>query len=72
MNTESLFAQPWAVADPAACYFYHVIDVPGHCLMVGDWDLRGEVAKYLGNVSFAGQRVLEIGPASGFLTFEME
>ena len=25
-----------------------------------------------GNVDFAGQRVLEIGPASGFLTFEME
>ncbi len=28
--------------------------------------------KDLGKVSFAGQRVLEIGPASGFLTFEME
>ena len=27
---------------------------------------------YLGKVAFAGQRVLEIGPASGFLTFEME
>ena len=25
-----------------------------------------------GKVDFAGQRVLEIGPASGFLTFEME
>ena len=30
------------------------------------------VDEYLGNVDFAGQRVLEIGPASGFLTFEME
>jgi O-methyltransferase len=30
------------------------------------------VDQYLGNVDFAGQRVLEIGPASGFLTFEME
>jgi len=34
--------------------------------------LRGRVDEYLGNVDFAGQRVLEIGPASGFLTFEME
>jgi O-methyltransferase len=34
--------------------------------------LRGGVDEYLGNVAFAGQRVLEIGPASGFLTFEME
>src|SRR5438128_10933095 len=37
-----------------------------------DWDLRGGVDEYLGKVDFAGQRVLEIGPASGFLTFEME
>jgi SAM-dependent methyltransferase len=34
--------------------------------------LRGGVSEYLGKVDFAGQRVLEIGPASGFLTFEME
>ncbi len=33
--------------------------------------MRG-VDEYLGKVDFAGQRVLEIGPASGFLTFEME
>jgi hypothetical protein len=36
------------------------------------WDLRGGVDHYLGKVAFAGERVLEIGPASGFLTFEME
>jgi O-methyltransferase len=40
--------------------------------MNGEWDLRGGVDDYLGKVAFAGQRVLEIGPASGFLTFEME
>lgn len=27
---------------------------------------------YLGNVAFAGKRVLEIGPASGYLTYFME
>ena len=40
--------------------------------MNGDWDLRRGVDDYLGKVVFAGKRVLEIGPASGFLTFEME
>jgi O-methyltransferase len=48
------------------------MELPGHGAMTGDWDLRRGVDEYLGNVSFAGQRVLEIGPASGFLTFEME
>jgi O-methyltransferase len=34
--------------------------------------LRAGVDEYLGNVEFARKCVLEIGPASGFLTFEME
>src|SRR5437660_12031375 len=49
------------------------MELPGYGVMEGrDWDLRGGVDEYLGKVAFAGQRVLEIGPASGFLTFEME
>jgi 2-polyprenyl-3-methyl-5-hydroxy-6-metoxy-1,4-benzoquinol methylase len=48
------------------------MEVPGHGLVTGQWDLRSGVDDYLGKVAFAGQRVLEIGPASGFLTFEME
>src|SRR5262249_56258160 len=48
------------------------MELPGHGVMNGDWDLRRAVDEYLGKVSFAGRRVLEIGPASGFLTFEME
>src|SRR5207249_7736437 len=42
------------------------------CALPIYWDLRGGVDEYLGKVAFEGQRVLEIGPASGFLTFEME
>lgn len=34
--------------------------------------IRKGIDQYLGEVAFSGQRVLEIGPASGFLTFEME
>jgi Methyltransferase domain. len=71
-SNDEIFAAPLKVEDPADCDFYHTMEVPGHGLMTGEWDLRGGVDDYLGKVAFAGQRVLEIGPASGFLTFEME
>lgn len=54
------------------CHFYHTMDIPGHGVVRGDWDLRKHVDAYLGGIDFAGRRVLEIGPASGYLTFEME
>ena len=54
------------------CFFYHAMDIPGYGTTSGQWDLRRGVDAYLGNISFEGKRVLEIGPASGFLTFEME
>ena len=70
-SNDEIFAAPLKVEDPADCDFYHTMEVPGHGIMTGHWDLRGGVDDYLGKVAFAGQRVLEIGPASGFLTFEM-
>ena len=36
------------------------------------WDLRKTVDDYLGHFDFRGKRVLDVGTASGFLTFEME
>jgi SAM-dependent methyltransferase len=71
-SNHKIFAVPQKVEDAADCYFYHTMELPGHGVMTGEWDLRSGVDDYLGKVSFAGQRVLEIGPASGFLTFEME
>ena len=72
-TNNKIFASPVKVDDVADCYFYHTMELPGHGVIKGrDWDLRGGVDDYLGKVPFAGQRVLEIGPASGFLTFEME
>jgi len=67
-----LYAEPMDVASPEGCYFYTTIDIPGFGLMSGDWDLRDGIEDYLGREEFAGKRVLEIGPASGFVTFEME
>lgn len=54
------------------CDFYHVADLPDGTTTPGAWDLRGSADEYLGNADFAGKRVIEIGPASGFLSFHME
>lgn len=55
------------------CLFYHSVDQSaGHEAIHGTWDLRPSVDAYLGHVDLAGRSVLEIGPASGFLSFHME
>lgn len=54
------------------CDFYHTMDIPGHGTTRGYWDLRQNLTPYLGRVSFEGKSVLEIGPADGFVSFEME
>lgn len=53
------------------CEFYHSMTLPGGEVR-GHWDLRRHTRDYLGEVSFQGRSVLEIGPASGFLSFTME
>jgi len=68
----SNFAVPQIVTSADECDFYHTMEIPGHGLVRGYWDLRGRTDEYLGNFDFAAKRVLEIGPASGFLTFELE
>lgn len=54
------------------CFFYHTMDLPGHGVVQGDWDIRGRESQYLGEVAFRNKRVLEVGPASGQLSFFME
>ncbi|MFD2265046.1 TylF/MycF/NovP-related O-methyltransferase [Lacibacterium aquatile] len=53
------------------CQFYHSIELQGREIK-GQWDLRYGLDGYLGGVDFKDKSVLEIGPASGFLTFHME
>jgi O-methyltransferase len=73
MPTENqLFATPPTIVRVEDCYFYHTMEVPGEGIVQGDFDLRGGVDDYLGRVPLNDRRVLEIGPASGFLTFHME
>jgi len=66
------YAEPRAISSLQDCYFYHTMDVPGHGTVQGEWDLRGSVDKYLGHYDFAGKRVLDVGAASGVLSFHME
>jgi SAM-dependent methyltransferase len=67
-----LYATSRVVSDLGECYFYHTFDLPEYGLVPGDWDLRSNVGRYFGGADFSGKRVLEVGCASGFLTFEME
>lgn len=53
------------------CCFYHSYTL-AEGEVVGDWDLRLATDQYLGGVDFHDRSVLEIGPASGFLSYHME
>jgi hypothetical protein len=48
------------------------MDIPGHGTIEGEWDLRDSLEDYLGGFDFAGRRVLDVGAASGGLTFFIE
>jgi hypothetical protein len=72
MASKGLYAEPPERIDLDDCFYYHTMDIPGVGLVKAQWDLRGGEAAYLGNYSFQGKRVLEMGKASGFLTFYME
>lgn len=66
------YADPRPVHDIKSCYFYHRMDLPGIGVVGGDWDLRSTIEDYLAGFQFAGKRVLDVGAASGFPSFEME
>lgn len=53
------------------CHIYHSIDLPGETL-TGDWDLRPVLHQYTGGVDFAHKSVLDVGTASGQLSFYAE
>ncbi|MDJ0974217.1 MAG: hypothetical protein QNJ98_07140 [Planctomycetota bacterium] len=66
------FAEPRHVERTEDCLFYHSIELPGLGLVEGLWDLREVADDYLGGIDVQGKRVLDVGTASGFLTFTLE
>jgi SAM-dependent methyltransferase len=54
------------------CFFYHAMELPGFGLVRAHWDLRGRFDDYVGGVEVAGKSVLDVGAATGFLSFEAE
>ena len=69
---DQIYEAPRHVESVSDCNFYHTADIPGIGVVEGQWDLRNGVHEYLGGYDFTSRRVLEIGPATGFLTFHME
>lgn len=68
------FAAARTVRSPDDCFFYHAMDLPGFGTVKAEsyWDLRGRFEDYTGHVDLRGKRFLEIGTASGFVSFEAE
>ncbi|HXT06947.1 MAG TPA: methyltransferase domain-containing protein [Roseiarcus sp.] len=66
------FSDPIPVSSPREASWYHYIDWPDGTVTRGIVDLRRNIDPYLGWTDFAGKTVLEIGPASGFVTKELE
>lgn len=65
------FAQPMQVSAPEEGAWYHYFDWPDGRTTRGRLDFRQNVEPYLGRLDYKGKSVLEVGPASGFLTKEL-
>ena len=61
-----------AIPALADCKFYHAMDLPEVGFVQGAWDLRGRFDDYIGHVKLRDRSVLDVGTASGFLSFEAE
>ena len=67
-----MFVEPRDIAKLEDCYFYHTMDLPEFGLVHGHWDLRDHFDDYIGHVPVEGKSVIDVGTATGFLTFEAE
>ena len=67
-----MLAEPRHVENLDDCFFYHTMDLPGFGEVRGHWDLRGRFNEYIGGVDLGGKSVIDVGAATGFLSFEAE
>jgi 2-polyprenyl-3-methyl-5-hydroxy-6-metoxy-1,4-benzoquinol methylase len=68
----ALLATPRYVDQLRDCFFYHTMDLPGFGEVRGQWDLRGRFKEYIGGVDLAGKSAIDVGAATGFLSFAAE
>lgn len=73
------YAAPIKVSGPDdGCNFYHWMDLPAfpsttaYITVPGVWDLRGRFSDYIGGVDIRGKSVLDVGTATGWISFEAE
>lgn len=66
------FAEPRQVESLHDCFFYHTMTLPDFGEVRGHWDLRERFHDYTGNVTVSGKSVIDVGTATGFLSFESE
>lgn len=71
-NRSGLLETPRFVDRLEDCFFYHAMELPGFGLVPAHWDLRGRFDDYVGGVDVAGKSILDVGTATGFLSFEAE
>lgn len=69
---EMFTSSPYGAPEFKDCLFYHSFDFPDGTSIVGEWDMRGQFADYIGHVPIEGRTVCDVGSASGFLSFEAE
>src|SRR6266550_939138 len=70
--SRAVLAKSRYVENPADCFFYHTMDLPGLGQVRGQWDLRGRFNEYIGGVELDEKSVIDVGTATGFLSFEAE
>ena len=66
------YVEPRHVEDVNDCFFYHTMTLPGLGEVRGQWDLRERFDEYVGGVELKGKSVIDIGAATGYLSFEAE
>jgi len=69
---QSSLAAQWADVDLDDCLFYHRARLLDGRVIEGSWNLLDGESEYLGHIPLSGRRVLELGPATGWLTTWME
>ncbi len=66
-----LLETPWTKPQRDECVWYHTMRFPGGDTVVGSWDIE-DFAGYVGGYDLRGKTVLDVGAASGYVSFNAE